>query len=179
MQEFFQIGIITGCHGVKGEVNILPTTRDPARFKQLTEVLVSDHEPTSIDFSVKDMKKHRILSTRIRDKDVLVLFADFFSKQDALALKGKFLIVGREDAIELSKDEYFIADIIGCEVYDKKRGFLGKITEVIQTGSNDVYLVKGQRYGEVLIPAINNVIQNVDIGEERIDVELLEGLLNE
>ena len=179
MQEYFQIGIITGAHGLKGEVNILPTTRDPARFKQLNEVLVSDHELSSIDFSIKDMKKLRILSARIRDKDVMILFEDSASKQDAIDLKGKFLIVGREDAIELSKDEYFIADIIGCDVYDRKRGLLGKITEVIPTGSNDVYVVKGQRYGEVLIPAIQNVIQKVDIAARRIDVELLEGLLNE
>ncbi len=179
MQEFFQIGIITGAHGVKGEVNVFPTTRDPARFKRLNEVLVSEHELSSEHFDLNGMKKLRIRSARIRDKDVLLMFEDHVSKKDALELKGRFLVVSREDAIELSKDEYFIADIIGCKVYDNEIGLLGEITDVIQTGSNDVYVINGKDHGEVLVPAIENVIQNVDIVTGRIDVELPEGLLNE
>lgn len=77
----------------------------------------------------------------------------------------------------LSEDEFFIVDLIGCNVYEKGQ-LLGNITDVIETGSNDVYVVNGEKYGEILIPAIKQVVLSIDIENKEVQVSLPEGLVD-
>lgn len=93
-------------------------------------------------------------------------------------LRGQYLWIPREEAKKLPEGSFFIADLIRCNVYTQEEEHLGSIKEVIHTGSNDVYVIKGVK-GEILIPALKKVVLNVDIEAKRMTVDSLklEGLL--
>ena len=179
MQGYFQVGIITGTHGVSGEIKVSPTTNDTGRFSLLKNVYISDQKISSADFSDKCLDHKKVISTRLFKKSVLMVLENIDNVSDAEKIKGKFMLVARKDAIKLEEDEYFVADIIGCGVYDGKRGSLGKVIDVISTGSNDVYVVKSEDKGVVLIPALKTVIKKTDVKNGWIDVDLPEGLIND
>ena len=95
--------------------------------------------------------------------------------------KGCSLFVSREDAVALEEDEYFIADLIGMEVYtdENPEELFGTLKDVIETGANEVYLVESKTHGEVLIPAIRQCILSVDVKAQKMQVHLLNGLLDQ
>ena len=96
---------------------------------------------------------------------------------EAEKYKNFYIKINREDAVELEDDSYFIVDIIGCEVYTESQELLGKVIDVFPTGSNDVYTVKNSEGKEILLPAIEDVIKDVDIKNKKIIIHLLEGLI--
>lgn len=179
MQEYFQIGTIAGTHGIKGEVRISHATDDPSRFSKLLYIYLSDENVSSPGFNEKALQRYELCGIKMRQKYVLAGFKQITSKEDAEKLKGKRVIIERKDAVKLAEDEHFIADLIGCEVNDKKRGFIGVINDIIPTGSNDVYIVNSEKYGEVLIPAIRDVILEIDIRGKKVRVDLIEGLIDD
>lgn len=168
MKEFLQVGEIINTHGLAGEVKVFPTTDDPKRFKKLKEVIlqIRGSRQTLEITQVKFFKNLVILKFRGMDRI-----------EDVLNLKGGQLYVPRNMAVPLQKDEYFIADLIGMEVCLENGEVLGTLTDVIQTGANDVYQVQSERYGEVLIPAIHDCILDVDVKSGRMTVNLLDGIL--
>ena len=169
MKEFLQVGEIINTHGLAGEVKVFPTTDDPKRFKKLKEVIlqIRGSRQTLEITQVKFFKNLVILKFRGMDRI-----------EDVLNLKGGQLYVPRNKAVPLQKDEYFIADLIGMEVCLENGEVLGTLTDVIQTGANDVYQVQSERYGEVLIPAIHDCILDVDVKSGRMTVHLLDGILD-
>ncbi|MNI76958.1 Ribosome maturation factor RimM [compost metagenome] len=88
---------------------------------------------------------------------------------DAIRLKGKYLKVSREDAVKLPKDTYFIADLIGCSVFDTDETPLGEVYDVIKTGSNDVYWVKGIK--ELLIPVLKEIVLDINVEDKKIVIK--------
>ena len=168
MKEFLQVGEIINTHGLAGEVKVFPTTDDPKRFKKLKEVMlqIRGKEQTLEITQVKFFKNLVILKFRGLDRI-----------EDVMGLKGGQLLVPRSKAVPLQKDEYFIADLIGMEVFLENGDVFGTLTEVIQTGANDVYQVRTDRYGDVLIPAIHDCICSVDVENGRMTVHLLDGML--
>lgn len=92
--------------------------------------------------------------------------------------RGKSLLVDREDAVELGKDEYYIADMLGLDVYTEDGNFFGNLKDVMETGANDVYMIATKEYGEVLIPAIRECILDVDVERNRMVIHLMEGLVS-
>ena len=90
---------------------------------------------------------------------------------------GSFLEVKRSNAIKLPKDTYFIFDIVGLEVYTNENELLGKVDNIISTGSNDVYVVKNKNKQEILIPAIREVIKDIDLVKKRITINVVDGLI--
>ena len=111
---------------------------------------------------------------KIKDKVEIVLV---INANDIEKYKGMSLYVTRENAVPLKKDEYFMADLIGLEVINEDDSPLGELTDVMQTGANDVYIVKLKDGGELLLPAIKQCILEVDINEGFMKVHLLEGLM--
>ena len=112
-------------------------------------------------------------------KNMVILHLDGVADRNAAELyRRRELYVPREDAVPLDEDEYYVADLIGMDVY-REEGLLGKLREVMQTGANDVYVVDSPEFGEVLIPAIKACIMKVDPAEGRMDVHLLPGLIDE
>lgn len=169
MTEYLNVGIIVNTHGVNGEVKVIPTTSDISRFDYLKIVWIE-----------KDGKltEHFVDKVRYHKNFVLVKIHGIDTMDKAEELKNCYLKVDRKNARPLDENEFFIADLIDCEVYEGDV-LLGRITDVLQTGSNDVYVVKGQKYGEILIPALTDVVLNVDIENRRIQVSLPEGLIDQ
>ena len=89
----------------------------------------------------------------------------------------KSLYVTRENAVKLKKNEYFIADLIGLKVISDEGEDLGELTDVLQTGANDVYVIDSKEHGEVLMPAIKECVLNVDMESGIITVHLMNGLI--
>ena len=164
-----QVGAITQPHGIHGEVKVFPTTNDVKRFKKLKEVILdTGREQKVLEIEgVKFFKQYAILN-----------FKGYDNINDIEKYKGKPLLVTRENAVKLGRDEYFIADLIGIEVYDEDGKYLGVLQKVIETGANDVYEVKFEDGREVLFPAIRQCILDVDMENRKMKVHIMDGLLD-
>ena len=169
MEQVFQVGIISSTHGVRGEVKVFPTTDDMKRFKKLKEVLLDTGKGT-LTLEIEGVKFFK--------QFVILKFKGYDNIDDIVKYRGKSLFVTRENAVKLQKDEYFIADLIGLKVVNEDGSFTGVLKDVMETGANDVYIVKSQNGKEVLIPAIKDCILEVDFEKEQVLVHLLDGLLD-
>lgn len=168
MEEYLQVGVISNTHGIRGEVKVFPTTDDPARFKKLKKVFLDTGE-AYLEMEIEQVKFFK--------QFVILKFKGYDNINDVEKYKQKSLLVDREHAVKLEENEYFIADLIGLSVYTEEEKLLGTLTDVLQTGANDVYVVEMEDNKEVLIPAIRECILSVDLDERKMRVHLLEGLL--
>lgn len=157
MKEYLVIGQISKPHGVRGEMKIYPLTNDHKRFKELSYILI-------------DGKEYKIESSKFQTDRVILKLEGIETIEDVMKYKNKQVSIKREDGIELSEGEYYIADLIGCRVFDTEKTFLGEVYDVIETGSNDVYWVKSEKE-EVLIPAIASVVNEIIIEESKIIIK--------
>ena len=167
MEQFLQVGVISSTHGIRGEVKVFPTTDDPARFKKLKKVLLD---------TGKEQLELEIQSVKFFKQFVIAKFKGIDNINDIEMYKGKSLFVPREDAVALGKDEYYIADLIGMEVFTEE-GRFGILKDVMETGANEVYIIASDEHGEVLVPAIRQCILDVDIKEKKMKIHLMEGLI--
>ena len=156
MENYLRVGVITSPHGVHGEVKVFPTTDDPSRFLELETVLLD-------------------LGGGNERKELTIRQVRFFKNLVILGFEG---ITSRDQAVELSEDENFIADLIGLSVRTDEGCALGTVTDVIQTGANDVYCVSGEDGKEILLPAIKDCILKVDLEKQEMLVHVLPGLLD-
>ncbi len=174
MEKEFKIGAIIKPHGVHGEFKVYSTTDDNQRFKKLKTVIVRTGKE---EFTAK------VVSAKASDTDVILKLEGYDTPESVEKLRKAELYVTREHAVKLNKNEYFVADLIGLTVLDIDEGkMLGTLTDVLQTGANDVYEVTipdGESDGKkVLIPAIRECIKAVDIEAGKMEVHLLPGLLD-
>lgn len=169
MEQLLQVGAITSTHGVRGEVKVFPTTDDPKRFKRLKNVIL-DTGKEQIPLEIEGVKFFK--------QFVILKFKGLDNINDIERYKGKNLYVTRENAVRLRRDEYFIADLEGLTVLLEDGTEFGTLTEVIQTGANDVYTIAMKTGGEVLIPAIKECVLSVDIEEGKMTIHLMDGLLD-
>jgi len=167
-QEFIIIGKVVSTQGNKGEVNVLPLTDSIDRFKNLANVFLRNKNGQT----VVNIEKIRI------QKDMVVLkLKDIENIEEAKTIVGSFLEVERKNAVKLPKDTYFIFEIIGLEVYNENNVFLGKVENVISTGSNDIYIVKDKNEKELFIPAIREVVKDINLEKKRITINIVDGLI--
>ena len=108
---------------------------------------------------------------------VLVKFKGIDKVEDAELLRNFYLEVDRENAIELEEGEYFIADLLGMNVLTEENEELGKLEDVFNAGSSDIYVVKTEEGKQILLPAISEVVKEINLKENKIIVHLLEGLI--
>lgn len=171
MAEYLDIGEIVNTHGIRGELKVIPLTDDPGRYELLKSVMIGRDEPDG-SYVVESIKFHK--------NTVLLKLAGIETLDDAAKLKGCYIKIDRKDAVKLPKDSYFIFDLIDCEVFDMQGRLLGSLTQIKQTGSNDVYIVKNSGTGkEILIPALKSVVKEIRIEEKIISVELPKGLVDD
>lgn len=169
MEDFLRVGIITSTHGVKGEAKVFPTTDDKGRFKSLKEVFVlNDGEKLPL----------KINGVKFFKQFVILKFQGIDTLNDVEKYKGGELYVLREEAVPLGQDEYYIGDLIGTRVFTDDGKLFGILKDVMQTGANDVYIVRvnSEENQEVLIPAIHDCILDVDVAHNKMVVRLMEGL---
>lgn len=167
MEKFLQVGVISSTHGIRGEVKVFPTTDDAARFKKLKKVLL-DAGREQLELEVQSVKFFK--------QFVILKFKGIDNINDIEKYKGKSLLVPREQAVPLGRDEYYIADLIGMEVFTED-GRFGVVKDVMETGANEVYIIDSDLHGEVLIPAIRQCILDVDVEKKKMQIRLLDGLL--
>lgn len=167
MEQFLQVGVISSTHGIRGEVKVFPTTDDPARFKKLKKVFLE---------TGKEQKELEIQSVKFFKQFVILKFKGIDNINDVVGYKGKSLMVSRENAVSLEVNEYYIADLIGMEVFTEE-GRFGILKDVMETGANEVYIIDSDLHGEVLVPAIRQCVLEVDVENSRMKIALMEGLI--
>lgn len=163
MADFLQIGEIVNTHGVHGELKVIPLTDNPERFIGLERAWI---EGTSGRTACE------IENARVIKGFVLLKIAGVCRMEQAEKLKGTYISVERKDAVKLPEGSYYICDLIGLEVYDEAGGILGNLADILQTGSNDVYVVKGQDNNELLVPALKSVVLEISLEKKCITVKL-------
>lgn len=169
MQNEFQIGAVASVHGIKGEVKVFPTTDEPGKFKELKEVLLKTAKG-----GVSTIK---LQSVRFSKNMVLVKFEGIDSPEEARFYRGATLWISRKQAVPLHENEYYRADLIGLLVITEDGEELGKVTNVLETGANDVYEITMPNKSTLLFPAIRDCIKDVDLEAGRMTVHVMDGLM--
>ena len=169
MEDLLRVGVIANTHGIRGEVKVFPTTDEKERFKDLKKVI--------LDMG-KEQKVLEIQSVRFFKNLVILKFKGIDNINDIEMYKGKDLLVTREVAVPLEEGEYFIADLLDLDVYSDEDEKIGVLYDVMQTGANDVYVVKTEEGKEILLPAIDECILDINLEESRMTVHIMEGLLD-
>lgn len=168
MSNLIKIGEIVGVHGLKGEVRVFSTSEFPQRFLNLNQVTLRRGQ---------DIKQLQVSSARAHKGLYILTFEGVASRNAAETLRGFELVVAAQDALPLPPGQWYIWQIIGCEVFIAQTGQLvGKVTQVLQPPANDVYVVEaeGKTY---YIPATKEVVGNVDVNQGRIEIVPLAGML--
>ncbi len=168
---YLAVGLIVAPHGLKGEMRVELHTDYPDRFTPGLEL-----------FFGQALTPITVRSSRPHKGHLLIHFEDVYNREDAEALRNQWLFVAEEDAMGLEEGIYYIHDLIGLTVLTTEGETLGTITDVLFTGANEVYVVKpvatSGRSKDILIPAIADVVQTVDLEEGVLTVEVPEGLLD-
>jgi 16S rRNA processing protein RimM len=163
----YLIGYILKPHGIKGEVKVDPISPYPERFNRLDRVYLKNDS----------IQAYSIQSVRISNRFVFLKLSEINSRSEAELLRNYEVLIDKEQLIELKADEFFIHDLVGCEVISENGDLIGKIVEVMQVSSNDIYVVQDERGREILVPAIKDVIKNIDIKHKKIKIHLMEGMI--
>ena len=169
MEQLLRVGVISSTHGVRGEVKVYPTTDDVNRFKKLKNVVL-DTGREYMDLEISGVKFFK--------NQVILKFKGIDNINDIEKYKCKDLLVHREDAVALEENENYVADLIDLKVVTDEGQVLGYLTEVMETGANDVYVVETEDGKELLLPAIRDCILDVDLDEEVMTVHILPGLFD-
>jgi len=161
------VGRVLAPWGHRGEVRAEILTDFPERFSGMEHIFVGE-----------DRVPYRVESARLHKGNVVLKLEGVNNPDDAERLRGALLFVPVEEAVPLGEDEYYYHQIMGLEVWTVDGRFLGQVTEILETGANDVYVA--ERDGrEVLIPAVADVVQEVDLNRHRLVVSLPPGLLED
>lgn len=162
-----EVGKIVNTHGLRGEVKIVTWTDSPDVFEEIEYVYTNKK---------KEEFKLTLKSIKYQKNNIIAKFNEINSIEEAETFKNCVLTADREMLPELEEGVYYIADLIGCEVYDEEENKLGEISDVFNTGANDIYAVSRPQNKDLLIPVTDETVLKVDIENKRIDVRLLEGL---
>lgn len=168
IKEYLELGQIVSTHGIKGEMRFNPWCDTPDFVKKFKTLYFDNKGENSI----------KVISARPHGNVVILMLDGVDDIDKARALKNKVLYMKRSDA-KLSKGTWFIQELFDCKVFDDNTGKeLGIITDVSETGANDVWHIKTS-YGEVLIPAIKQVVVSVDVEEGIVKINPIKGLFED
>lgn len=156
MKPYLRIGCIVRAHGVHGAVKLTPTTDVLERFRGLSHAYLEERG------AVRPVK---VSDVRLLNDAVALRIEGVDSVEAATALRGAYLCVDRAHAVSLPKDTYFVTDLIGCETSDTAGKTYGRVTDVLETGANDVYVIEN---GKLMVPALKRVLHEVAVEEQRI-----------
>ena len=165
-KEFLEAGKIVTAHGIRGEVKVMPYTDTPELLCEFDRLFIG-----------KNRDEIGVERSRVFKSTVIMKLEGIDTPEAAEKLRNKLLYMHRDD-LELDDDTYFIQDLIGIEVRDADSGKVyGTISDVMQTGANDVYVIKGSDR-EYLVPAIADVVVSTDIDENIMTIRPLDGLFD-
>lgn len=170
--NLFNVGVIVNTHGIRGDLKVLSKTDFPdERFARGNELLM-------INEQTNEQIKVIVESCREQKGMFYIHFNGFNNINEVEKYKGWVLKISEEQQGELEEGEYFYHQIIDCEVVTDEGEELGKITDILSPGANDVWVVKPHNKGkEILLPVIDPVIINVDVKQKKVLVHIIEGLI--
>ena len=164
-EDRLRVGVITSSHGIKGEVKVYPTTDDNDRFKTLKKCYLSNGRET---FEVN------CTSCKFLKNMVILKFKEYDNINDIERFKNYDILVDREDAVPLLDGEFFICDVLDADVYDQNDKHIGTLDDVLETPANNVFVVKKDDGGEILIPVVADFVYDVDTENKRVKVKTFE-----
>lgn len=167
MESLLEVGQVVNTYGIKGFVKVVPLVDNNNQFKDF-ETLYIQEKHNIHELQIEEVKFSKNL--------VLLKFKGIETIEQAEELRNLYLQAKRSD-IKLEEGAHFIVDLMGLEVYTEEGILLGKLKEVLQPGANDVYIVEDEAKKEILLPAIPDVIKNIDIANNKMVVKLLKGLI--
>lgn len=169
MTSELEIGQIVNTFGIKGEVKVKPFTEDIRRFDKLKKVNI-EQKNSKKEYEIENVKYH---------KEMVILKLKGIDKiEQAELLKNSYLKIDRNDEEPLEKGTYYIVDLLGLSVYTDENILLGTLDDIYNTGSNDIYVVKDELGKQTLLPAIQDVIKQIDMENKKIIVHIIKGLLD-
>ncbi len=160
-----EIGKIVNTHGLRGHIKVEPWCDGIETFEYLKRVFVGN-----VEYGIENVKIQKSL--------FLLKLAKLDTIEEAEKLKNKVIYADEDEMPPLPEGVFYIKDIIGLSVYDGDK-FIGEVTDWIETGANNVYIIKRPNGKDVLIPAIDSVIAEVDIENKKMSVNMLEGLMED
>ena len=168
MTKYLEIGQIVNTFGIKGMVKIKPFTDDINRFDRLKKIYISNKNGKK-EYQIQEVKYHKNM--------VLMKLEGVDTPEQADLLRQSYRLVDRADEEPLEEGVYYIVDLLGLEVYTDENKLLGKVEDIFNTGSNDIYVIKDEMGKQILLPGIPDVIKNVDLESGKIIVHLIPGLM--
>jgi len=172
--NYLVLGEILRPHGIRGEMKMKIFTDHPERLINELKTIYLGDKPTE-----DNADKYKLKSARFHKEALLITLKGVADRNDAETLRGKKVMVDIDNAVPLEEGEYYLHQLIGLSVQTDDHVELGTIREVIETGANDVYVVKGRKFGEILLPAHEETIINIDFEAKMVTMKLPEGLLPE
>lgn len=160
------VGKIVAAHGIKGEVKVMSFSTNPHRF-----------DKNSIMQLEKTKEWVKVVSVRPQNDVLIIVFDKITDRNEAEALRGSMLQIDEKEAAPLPDDEFYFFQIEGAEVFDEGGKKLGTLTALLESGANDVYRVDMENGNYLLLPALKQVVQEVNLEEKTMRVSLLPGLM--
>ncbi|APH68500.1 ribosome maturation factor RimM [Bacillus spizizenii] len=172
-KRWFNVGKIVNTHGIKGEVRVISKTDfAEERYKPgNTLYLFMDGRNEPVEVTVNTHRLHKQFH--------LLQFKERQGLNEVEELKNAIIKVPEEDLGELNEGEFYFHEIIGCEVFTEDGELIGKIKEILTPGANDVWVIGRKGKKDALIPYIESVVKHIDVSEKKIEIELMEGLIDE
>lgn len=170
-RDYFRIGAVVKAHGIRGEMKVFPTTDDPKRFSLL--------KGKDVRFVTRHGEQRSVLIQGVKYfKNLVILKLDGIeTPEEAERLRGGEFFVSREEALPLEEGEYYISDLIGLSVETEAGEAFGTLSDVLQTGANDVYEVDSIAHGKVYLPVIPDCVKQVDLEGGKVVVHIMKGLI--
>lgn len=165
LNNYTVIGKIINTRGIKGELKVLPLTSKNSRFESLKNVYIGE-----------DLILQKVKKTQLTKEFIYITFEGLENINLVEKFKSSYLYVSDEDRVELEEGEYFISDIIGCEVFNVNDEFIGEVVNLIENPANDVYVVRGKK--DYLIPQVSEFVKSIDIKSKKIIIDPIEGMID-
>lgn len=168
MTKYLEIGQIVNTFGIKGMVKVKPFSENLKRFDELKKVYI-ENKKVKKEYEIEEVKYHKDM--------ILIKFKGVDNPEEADLLRTSYLVVDRKTQEPLEEGTYYVVDMLGLEVYTDEGELLGNLEDIFNTGSNDIYVVKNELGKQILLPAIADVIKNIDMENKKIIVHLIPGLI--
>lgn len=165
--DLLEVGKIVNTHGLRGEVKVVPWTDYPEVFEDIETVYIKKKS---------DYERLDIAGIKYQKNNLIIRFAQLKDINEAEKYKNRVLYAERASLGELPEGVYYIADLIGLDVVKEDGEKVGVISDVFNTGSNDIYEVKREGQKNLLLPVIDDVVLNIDIENKKVTVRMMEGL---
>lgn len=168
MKERLEVGQIVNTFGIKGFVKVYPYVDDIKRFDNLKTIYLK---------SKNKENKFEIEEAKYQKNMVLLKLKGIDTIEQAEVLRNSYIEIERKDAVKLEEGQYFIADLLGLDVFADTGEKLGTLDDIYNTGSSDIFVVKNELGKQFLLPHIDEVIKNIDLENGKITVHIIDGLI--